>query len=298
LRLNTALPAAVVVALIATIAATPADLRGHTLSTPHMGQPAVAVFYLIGNAYFIHAYLTSGLWALRYTRIANRHLAFGLRAISLGLLGLALASVNRIVWVFLRIKQPGSHGAFNTFNWALNDWSMGVVLAGIGYCAGTHIVSHLRSVVKHHRMYRELAPLWEALAAAYPNLILDREPAGSRWQRFWPRRIHERCHRRLIECRDGLVWLSPQLARVAPEADLASGPAEQIARHIAEALALESTAEHSESAALAARIAVPAADDVGADARELIAISRAYADYRGKPSSSPPSVCCAGPQVG
>jgi hypothetical protein len=130
-------------------------------------------------------------------------------------------------------------------------------------------------------MYHELDPLWTALAAAYPELVLNRAPAGSRWRRLRRRRTHEqRFYRRLIECRDGLVRLSPYLTRVAPDADLARGPADQLARHITEALVLKPTAESPDTELSAARIASPASNDLGADVRELIAVSHALRERK------------------
>lgn len=276
-RRHAALLAGVVTALVITMIATPPALRGHTLTTAHMAQPAIAAFYLLGNAYFVYAYLAPALWAVRYARLATRHLAVGLRVMALGLFVLAVTSVNRVIWVCLRIDAPGSHQAFNTVNWSMNDWALGLVLIGLTYSAGRQLAAHVRSVVHHRRMYRELTPLWAALAAAYPELVLNVEPRGSRWRPFRFRRTHERFYRRLIECRDGLVRLSPYLARVAPEADLAGGPADQLARHISEALALKPATEDPETALTATRIASPSGNGLNAEARELAAISRAYA---------------------
>jgi hypothetical protein len=275
-RINTGLLAGVLIALAIAMVATPAAMRGHTLSTPDMAEPAIASFYVIGNAYFVYAYLASGLWALRYARKASRHLRLGLRTMALGLSGLAITSVDRVILVGLRIDEPGSHQAFNTVNWSMANWAMGIVLIGICYSAGVQLITRWRSVVHHRRMYHEMTPLWTALAAAYPELILNRAPASSTWHRFWQRRTHEqRFYRRLIECRDGLVRLSPYLTRVAPDDDLARGPADQLARHITEALALKPATEDPDTALSAARIASPAGNDMGSDARELIAISHA-----------------------
>ncbi len=274
LRINAGLLAGVLIALTLAMTATPAAMRGHSLSTPHMAEPGIAAFYLIGNAYFVHGYLSCALWALRYGRGASRHLRVGLRTMALGLAGLTITSVGRAVLVALRIGEPGSHEAFNTVNWSLSNWAMGIVLVGICYSACVQLVSRLRSIVHHRRMHEELAPLWTVLTTAYPELVLNRAPAGSPWRRL--RRTHEqRFYRRLIECRDGLVRLSPYLTRVAPDADLTRGPADQLARHITEALALKPTTESPHTELSAARIASPAGNDLGADARELIAISHA-----------------------
>ncbi|MFD9223602.1 MAB_1171c family putative transporter [Streptomyces sp. NPDC060064] len=276
LRINTGLLVGTLTALVLAVIATPAGMRGHSLSTPDMAHPAIASFYLVGNAYFVYAYLASGLWALHYARRASRNLGLGLLTMALGLIGLTITSVNRMILVALRVDEPGSHEAFNTVNWSLSDWAMGIALIGICYSGGVQLITRLRSVVHHRRRYHELAALWTALTAAYPELVLNRPPDRSRWQRLRRRRAYERrFYRRLIECRDGLVRLSPYLTRVAPDADLARGPADQLAQHINEALALKPAAESPHTELSAALVASPAANDLGADADELIALSHA-----------------------
>ncbi|GGZ53321.1 hypothetical protein GCM10010387_54380 [Streptomyces inusitatus] len=275
LRAEIALLVGVLIALVVSMAVTPAAMRGHSLSTPHMAEPAIASFYVIGNAYFIHAYLASGRWALRYARKAAQHFGYGLLIVALGLFGLALTSVNRMILVVLRIGEPGSHQELNTVNWSISNWAMGITLAGICYSASVQLFTRLRSVAHHRRMYRELTPLWTALTAAYPELVLDQPRAGFRWPRPYRYRTQEqRFYRRFIECRDGLVRLSPYLSRVAPGADLARAPADRLARYITEALALNSTAEPPYAGVSAVRVAIPVGGDLDADARELIAISR------------------------
>lgn len=281
LRINVGLLAGALMALMISIIATPATMRGHSLDTPYMAEPAIASFYIIGNAYFVYAYLASALWALRYGRRASRHLGLGLRTMALGLLGLTIASVNRMILVVLRIDEPGSHEVLNTVNWSISNWAMGSVLIGICYSACVQLISRLRSIVHHRRMHQELTPLWTVLTSAYPELVLNQAPAGSKWHRLHQRRTHEqRFYRRLIECRDGLVRLSPYLTRVAPDADLARGPTDRLARHITEALALKPTAEGPDTELSAARVASPASNDLGADARELIAISHALRERK------------------
>ncbi|MFG2139965.1 MAB_1171c family putative transporter [Streptomyces sp. NPDC048650] len=282
-RLHTGLLAGVLIAMLLAMLATPPALRDHTLSTPFMAEPAIAGFYVIGNAYFVYAYLASALWAQRYARMAARQLALGLRTVTLGLFLLAVTSVNRVVWVCLRIDEPASFQGFNAVNWSMTDGALGIVVIGMSYSAGVQLVAHLRSVRDHRRMYHALTPLWTALSTAYPELVLNRAPDGPRWDRLRLRHTHERFYRRLIECRDGLVRLSPYLTRIAPEADLASGPPERLARHIDEALALKPTTEDPNAALSAARIAFPSGSDLNADAQELIEISRAYArGHRGQ----------------
>ncbi|MFJ7423920.1 MAB_1171c family putative transporter [Streptomyces uncialis] len=276
-RLHTALLAAVLVGLIMTMLATPPELRGHSLSTPHMAQPAITAFYLIGNGYFVYAYITSGLWALRYTRMASRHLAPSLRAMAGGLFGLAATSAGRVVWVALRIDSPGPCLFYETVVRTLTDVALGAVLVGIFLSGAVQLLTHLRSVIRHRRMYYQLTPLWTTLATAYPELVLNPGPTAPRREGLRLRHMHAHFYRRLIECRDGLVRLSPYLARVAPDTDLARCRPDQLARHIIAALELKPVVEDPGTALPAVFVASPSGSDMNAEARELLAISAAFA---------------------
>ncbi|MFE2105367.1 MAB_1171c family putative transporter [Kitasatospora sp. NPDC059463] len=278
MRFEAALLGAVVAALALCTLATPEALRGHPPGTPGAARTSLAAFAVIGNGYLLYACLASALWAGRYARPAGRHLALGLRTVTLGLGVVALASAARMVRAGLRTGGPGPHPAFDTGGWSPDDWGTGLVLAGLCYAAGAQLVAYVRSVLHHRRMYEGLAPLWTVLADAYPELVLTREPERTRFGRLGLRHTHARFYRRLIECRDALVRLSPYLARVAPADDLAGGPADRLARHIAEALALKPAVEDPNAALSATRVAFPSASGLGADARELVAVSQAYAN--------------------
>ncbi|GAA0954533.1 MULTISPECIES: MAB_1171c family putative transporter [Streptomyces violaceusniger group] len=277
LRLHTGLLAGVLTALVISMIATPPALRDHTPSSPYIGQPGIAGFYLVGNAFFIYAYVVSGLWALRYARRASRHLAHSLRTMTAGLFGLALTAAGRVVLVLLRIDAPGSHSELEAANQANTDLALGCVLIGIMLFGGVQLATHLRSVLSHRRMHDQLAPLWQALVTAYPELVLHREPARPLWNRLRLRHTHARFYRRLIECRDGLVRLSPYLALAAPDTDLARCGPDRLARHITTALDLKPESEDPHTALPAVRVALPTGNDVSADARALIALSMAFA---------------------
>ncbi|WP_395570347.1 MAB_1171c family putative transporter [Streptomyces sp. BK79] len=275
LRLHTGLLVGVLAALVISMIGTPPALRDHTLSSPHIGQPGIACFYLAGNLFFIYAYVVSGLWALRHARRASRHLARGLRTMTAGLFGLALTAAGRVVLVLLRTDVPGSHPEMETVNLVITDLALACVLIGIVLFAGVQLATHLRSVLSHRRMHDQLAPLWQALVTAYPELVLTREPVRPRWQRLRLRHTHARFYRRLIECRDGLVRLSPYLALAAPDTDLARCGPDQLARHITRALALRPEREDPHTALPAVWVALPTGNDVSAEARILIALSAA-----------------------
>ncbi|MEU6918488.1 MAB_1171c family putative transporter [Streptomyces olindensis] len=274
-RRHTALLAGALATMVMSMVATPPALRDHSLSTPHMAEPGIACFYLVGNVFFVYAYVVSGQWALRYARRASWHLARSLRTMTAGLFGLALTAADRVVLVLLRIDVPGSHPELETLNLVLTDVALGCVLIGIVLFAGVQLATHLRSVLSHRRMYEQLAPLWQALVSAYPELVLNREPSRPRWSRPRLRRTHARFYRRLIECRDGLVRLSPYLALAAPGTDLARCGPDQLARHITKALALKPETEDPDTALPAARVALPTGNDLGADADTLVTLSTA-----------------------
>lgn len=276
-RRHAALLAGVVTALVIAMIATPPALRGHTLTTAHMAQPATAAFHLLGNASFVYAYLAPALWAVRYARLATRPLAVGLRVMALGLFVLAVTSVNRVIWVCLRIDAPGSHQALNTVNWSMNDWALGLVLIGLTYSAGRQLAAHVRSVVPHRRMYRELTPLWTALAAAYPELVLNVEPHGSRWRPFplppHPRAVLPPAHQ--MPRRTGTA--EPLSGTRRPGSRSRRGPGRSTRPAHFRGSRAEARHQDPETALTATRIASPAGNDLNAEARELAATSRASA---------------------
>ncbi|MFE3605717.1 MAB_1171c family putative transporter [Streptomyces goshikiensis] len=276
--LNGILLAGAVTVQTVCMASTPLALRSHTLGTPDMAQVSIATFYIVGNAYFFYAYLASGLRALRYAPEAGWHLTIGLRAMALGLCLLACSSVNRVILVCARIREPGSYQTLNSVNWSMSQWALGLVLVGMSYSAAIQLARHALSVVRYRRMFHELTPLWSALSATYPELVLKEETGLRRlWSHFRLRGTHARFYRRLIECRDGLVRLSPYLTQVAPHTNLASSPADELAEHLSRALALKPATEDPHTALVASPIALPVGRDLDADAHELIALSHAYA---------------------
>jgi Family of unknown function (DUF6545) len=86
-----------------------------------------------------------------------------------------------------------------------------VFLGGVCYPGAVMRLSALRLWNRRRRAHRQLAPLWTALHEAFPQDALTRVPA-SRWRdALSPWSVHRRFYRRVIECRDGLVRLSPYL---------------------------------------------------------------------------------------
>lgn len=91
-------------------------------------------------------------------------------------------------------------------------------------------------------------------------------PAGRRPALLRPRGVHWRYYRRVIECRDGLVRISPRL----PQDDPVGA---ELAGHLLAALASVSAGPPAEGQAVP--VAIPKTSHLDADADELIRLSRA-----------------------
>jgi hypothetical protein len=142
-------------------------------------------------------------------------------------------------------------------------------LAGVCYPGAVMRLSAARLWNRRRRTYRQLAPLWTALHEAFPQDTLTRVPA-SRWRdALSPWSVHRRFYRRVIECRDGLVRLSPYL-------ELPGGSADGLLadRLIAALQELDTTSLIPRQAV---PVAVPGGSGLDADADELARLSRQVA---------------------
>lgn len=263
------------VTMITLMIMTPSALRGHNLSTPYITRPEIAWFYVVGNAYFVYVYLSGCWWAWRYSASADRYLALALRVTALGLAGLMITSINRAIWVVIRFNHGPPLERLNPINWRISNGSFIILVTGMCLLAIVQAVAVMRSWLLHRRLYRQLTPLWTELYRAYPELFLDREPAGRRLELFRFDHAHRGFYRRLIECRDGLVRLSPYIAMAAKGRDISRCPASELARYIRTALILQPRREFQVNGLSAVAVASPAANDILSDVHELVAISTA-----------------------
>jgi hypothetical protein len=145
-----------------------------------------------------------------------------------------------------------------------------VFLGGICYPAGRMRLAAVRMWARHRRVYYQLAPLWTELHRAFPQDALARVPSSGWRDAVSPWGVHRRYYRRLIECRDGLVRISPGLS---PD------DGQPLGSRVLAAL-------DSPPMAAAPEVAVPLAfpDNAGldADARELVALARQVAGARSR----------------
>lgn len=148
-----------------------------------------------------------------------------------------------------------------------------VFLIGVSYPGIAMRLAALRLRRHHRQMYHRLGPLWELLHEAYPEDALDRVRV-TRWRdRLHPLGIHRRYYRRAIECRDGLVRISPHLAPAADGDPELAASADDLAEQLCAALHRR---EHGQAApAQAIVVAMPRTHSLEDDVRQLAELSDA-----------------------
>ncbi|HEV2779741.1 MAG TPA: MAB_1171c family putative transporter [Actinophytocola sp.] len=235
-------------------------------ATP-LDELTIALQYVTPNLYLAYAFVCALLWIRRYARGAEPRLRHGLALTAVGMVALVLG-----LTVFILATLASWAGV------ALPPWlfGMGLLLVlpgsvafmlGFAYPAAVTRLAALRVWWHHRTMYHRLAPLWTLLHRQFPEDALGRVPAA-RWRDALSLRgVHRRYYRRVIECRDGLVRLSPYLAGNGHPGDLP----------LADRLhaGLRAHASGTPVPARAVPIAIPAADGLDADVHELITLSDA-----------------------
>ncbi|MGW4883488.1 MAB_1171c family putative transporter [Streptomyces murinus] len=209
-RKEAVLVVAVAVAITVAAETVPHDVFAGSFSTADMAVPQIAFFYAGAGLYLMYALGMACRWTRRYARLSRRPHSTGLWMAAVGLGTMAVACAIRAVIVTIRwtgreVPMPLMAGvAF------LLVASVMLFAAGITYSGARTRFSSLRLWLRHRREHRRLRPLWELLAEAYPENVL--KPASravlDRWR---ARGVHRRYHRRIVECRDGLVDISPYL---------------------------------------------------------------------------------------
>jgi hypothetical protein len=262
--------------LTVAVALTPEGVRtkDHTVTS-------VAAFWVTADLYMAFGFAATAVWALRYAREAERTLARGLRIASVGLFGIVLADCLFVPAIIIRwaggdaappaLSADGA--AETTLGWygAMFFLLPGIVLCliGISYPAAMIRLGALRIWWRHLRAYHRLNPLWTELNSHFPEDRLSRVPV-SRWRDAVSLRgVHRRYYRRVIECRDGLVRISPYIGQQQGE---------DLAAKLREALRAHASGQTANQAAVP--LAVPERDGLDADVEQLVTLSYAL---RAKP---------------
>ncbi|HEY0453538.1 MAB_1171c family putative transporter [Actinophytocola sp.] len=271
------LAAALVIMTVADIAI-PSDLRvaaATVTSTPGegpVGVDSIAAFYVAANSYLLYAFAAACVWTLRYARGAEPRLRRGLRVASVGLAAISLAGAT---FVYSNISRwAGSPAAPPIVITSIFLLLVGIVLfvAGMVYPTVVTRLAALRIWLRHRRAYRQLRPLWTMLNERFPQDALSRVPVSPWRDALSLRSVHRRYYRRVIECRDGLVRISPYLANLGVDPAELAVP-EQLAHQLTDALRAHAAGETVPPQAIP--IAMPQGDGLDADVDRLIELSLA-----------------------
>jgi hypothetical protein len=272
-----ALAVALVIITVADIAI-PAHLRvpaATVTSTPGkgpVGVGSIAAFYVAANSYLLYAFAAACVWTRRYARGAEPRLRRGLRIASLGLAAISLAGATFVASNVSRwAGTPAPPPVVVTSIFLL---LLGITLFVVGMAYPTVVtrLAALRIWRGHRRAYRRLRPLWTILNEQFPQDALSRVPASRVRDALTLRSVHRRYYRRAIECRDGLVRISPYLASLGADADELTDP-ERLAERLSGALRAHAAGETVPPQAIP--LALPAEDSLESDVDRLIELSRA-----------------------
>ncbi|MBT2405558.1 MULTISPECIES: MAB_1171c family putative transporter [unclassified Streptomyces] len=263
-----------VVAVAITVAAetVPHEVFAGSFSTADMTIPQIAFFYGGAGLYLMYALGMACRWTRRYARMSRRPHSTGLWMAAVGLGAMAVACAIRAVIVVVRwadVDVPGPLMAAVAF---LLVVSIMLFAAGITYSGARARISSLRLWLRHRRDHRRLAPLWELLAEAYPENVL--KPASSAaLDRRRARGVHRRYHRRIVECRDGLVDISPYLLDEDDDSAVLNIESAELAARLRRASAR--IGEGVPAPRQAVPLAMALGSDRQSDVKQLIAVSDA-----------------------
>jgi hypothetical protein len=264
------LAVAAVIMTIATVTIPP-EVRVAAAELPagRVGGPVsvtgVAVLYLTVNLYQLYALFTSLVWTRHYARGAEPRLRRGLGLASIGLAAIVVALASFAAANVVRWAGGVFPHLLMTAGITLILSGIVVFLAGVAYPAALMRLAALRIWLQHRRIYTRLGPLWTVLHEEFPEDALHRVPAGGWRDRLGLRGVHRRYYRRVIECRDGLVRISPYLA--------ASAQSGSLAERLRDGLHAHAAGLPAPTRAIA--VAIPDTDGLDADVHELVELSQA-----------------------
>ncbi|MBP2476193.1 hypothetical protein JOF53_005065 [Crossiella equi] len=229
----------------------------------------VAGFYLFADAYLAYGVGVALWWTRRYARGATGRLRRGLLITSIGevlMIAAAAGTCLTVAIMWAGVEMPEWTRTLSTF---ILFPGILLFIIGVSYPGVLMRLAALRVWWQHLRVYHQLRPLWTTLHEAFPQDALSRGPVRAAWRDVLSLRgVHRRYYRRVIECRDGLVRISPYLAHVRSGAG-----AESLT--LAESLraGLRAHAEGVEVTSQAVALALPDSDDLDDDVRELLALA-------------------------
>jgi hypothetical protein len=192
---------ATTVVLAAAVAAPGQAVLASTFADADMAVPQVLAFYLGLGLYMIYALTVAGVMTCRYARLSKGIDAAALWTATAGLAGSAVFTSVRSGLVCARAAGATVPDGITVASAWLLAASLPVFVLGVSWPGIRAGWVSTRLWFHHRRVYRGLEPLWRLLSSVYPDTVL---PAAGR-------RNTVRYVRRVIECRDGLLRISPHL---------------------------------------------------------------------------------------
>ncbi|MCE3555517.1 hypothetical protein LWC33_29235 [Pseudonocardia sp. RS11V-5] len=277
------LGAAASVGLVVTFVATSPEHRGvsYEIAT---GDAGAVWFYLVGNAYMAYATARGAVLAWQAARQTRSRARLSLRVAAAGLaICFAGTHLPRVIATSGHLAgQPTEMLRTEVWTTPLLAGGIAVFFIGIAYPGARTGMLKAHLWLEARRRYHQLRPLWFTVCKAFPTIALFapvplvRELLHFRYMRL-------RYYRRLIECRDGLVCLSPRLSTEGL-------PAPELAQQISD---LVGTGTRERPAPAQMILAEPVGDSVEEDVGELVKLSRELRRL-GRPSSRRPRLGFAG----
>lgn len=277
-----AVPFAVaVVGLVGLTIAVPTELRdpvaelvGQTISgVAHPPVSLGGVFNAIPNTYSLYIFACACVVMGRYARSgADRLLRHGMVLATIGAVLLVFAfstfiasNASSIADRSFVIPRPVvTAGVFAMLT------GIPVFLIGLCYKSARMRLGALRVWGRHRKAYRQLQPLWDALHRQFPEDALSRVPPNPWRDTFAVTEVHRRFYRRLVECRDGLVRISPYVAQIRDDT-----PAIEAQPLVVQLVAaFELRASGTPVVRPAVRVAMPDDRGLDADTAALVSLSR------------------------
>ncbi|WP_353946465.1 MAB_1171c family putative transporter [Streptomyces sp. HUAS MG91] len=205
------LVAVVAVAITITVVTVPHEVFAGSFATTDMAVPQAALFYIVTGLYLMYALATAALWTRRFARKSPKPHSTGLWAAGTGMFAMSLACAIRAVIVTVRSQGGVVSNGFMAAVALLLVVAILLFVFGVTYPGVRTRLASCRLWFQHRQEHRRLEPLWALMVEAFPHSVLPADSLSGRARRRADG-IHRRYHRRLVECRDGLVQISPYLA--------------------------------------------------------------------------------------
>ncbi|MGN5381180.1 MAB_1171c family putative transporter [Streptomyces lasalocidi] len=249
---------------------TPGRAHGFLYRIPDIHVSEATALFAVADLYLIYGLGTALRWTCRFARMSTRSMAIGLRltAVSLSLMTVAVA-LRLLAAVICRsgaLVLPGR----TQLGTVLLALALPLLAVGLSYPSIVTRLTSLHLWWNRRQSYRKLRPLWTILHHAFPENALWRTANGPRREVLCVRSIHRRYYRRVIECRDGLVTVSPYLVILG----IGEGASPEAVAHVLPT-ALRACATDTAGASPAVGMALPDDNSLDADARQLVAMSQA-----------------------